>query len=387
MMSGARHVVFVHGVLGFGTGELGNVTYWGDALTATCPSSLAAPCEAVVGPLSSAHDRACELAAQIKGTVVDYGEEHASEAHHKQFGRDFCGRGLAPDWDEENPVHLVGHSLGAPTIRCLQQLLEEDSWGWGSNHRWVRSISTISGVNNGSTATYLLGADEQSGLVQEVRRSDALFWFFALYATIGKSERLKQRVTYDLKLDQWDIVPQPGDSQEDYLNRVLASDFLKGMDNALYSLTIQAALEYNRHWRTYPDTYYFSYITEKTTNTGLGVWLPTPTMDPWLLIPAAYIGQKSFSNLPLPDADAQDWRPNDGLVPTYSQMFPRISGDHPVGIAFTRDTPTEALEPGCWNYEWEHNVDHLDICILPQANQRAWCQEFYSRLLDRLGTL
>jgi hypothetical protein len=168
---------------------------------------------------------------------------------------------------------------------------------------------------------------------------------------------------------------------------VLASDFLKGADNAIYSLTIQAALDYNQQWHTYPDTYYFSYVTEKTYHTSLGVWLPSLTMDPWLLIPSVYIGQKSFNNLPLPDAGAQDWRQNDGLVPTYSQMFPRISGDHPVGIAFTKDTPLEAFEPGCWNYEWEHNVDHLDICILPQPNQRAWCQEFYTLLLNRLGTL
>ncbi len=167
-MTNNQPIVFVHGLFGFGPRELGPLNYWGSAFKVKSP--IEDRHEASVGPLSSAHDRACELAAQIKGTRVDYGEEHAAEAGHQRYGKSYVGKGFVDDWSESRPVHLVGHSLGSPTIRCLQNLLEEDHWDWGSNHRWVASINTISGVSNGSTLAYHFGADELTGLLKPESR-------------------------------------------------------------------------------------------------------------------------------------------------------------------------------------------------------------------------
>lgn len=84
---------------------------------------------ASIGPLSSLHDRACELFYSLRGGRVDYGAEHAQTHGHGQFGRD-CGKGKYPEWGEVNPstgrvynAHFMGHSLGGPTIYKLQQLL------------------------------------------------------------------------------------------------------------------------------------------------------------------------------------------------------------------------------------------------------------------------
>ena len=80
----SRNLVFVHGIFGWGPGELGPLSYWGEALRLFDPAFTVS--EAKVGPVSSFHDRACELFAQIRGeATVDYGEEHSKAAGHARF--------------------------------------------------------------------------------------------------------------------------------------------------------------------------------------------------------------------------------------------------------------------------------------------------------------
>lgn len=33
--------------------------------------------------------------------------------------------GHYPDWDEDHPIHFVGHSAGAQVVRVLQQMLAD----------------------------------------------------------------------------------------------------------------------------------------------------------------------------------------------------------------------------------------------------------------------
>jgi triacylglycerol lipase len=54
---------------------------------------------ASMGPISSNWDRACELYAQIKGTVVDYGQAHSAKYGHARYGKDYRGKGFYPAWD------------------------------------------------------------------------------------------------------------------------------------------------------------------------------------------------------------------------------------------------------------------------------------------------
>lgn len=384
-MANNHPVVLVHGLLGWGPKELGGVPYWGSALVV--PAKLKRH-QASVGPLGSAHDRACELAAQIKGTRVDYGLQHATKEGHAQFGTDYSHKpGFVPGWSARKPVHLVGHSLGSPTVRCLQHLLAIDYWGWGSNAQWVASISTISGVSNGSTGVYLLGANEQTGLLTRETMTSALFGMIELF---GAASGGIFDAIYDFDLAYWGLLRGPDESLLAYLQRVVDSRFWIGKDNASYSLTLQGAYTDNQIWKTDPNTHYFSYVTEQTTRGFLSNFCyPDPLMNPALLPLSAYIGKKQFAQppIPTPNFNSADWWENDGAVPSYSQLYPHISGDHPVGGEMRGDTPADAFMKGHWYYQWERNIDHLDICVTPQLNQIGWQRRFYIALFARLAAL
>lgn len=110
--------VYIHGMFGFGQDRpLFNIFpwYWPiHAIEAANPSTNGnRNIFVTVGSLASNYDRACEVYAQLKGGTVDYGYEHASENGHGQFGKTY--KGIFPEWDEQHPIHLIGHSLGSTT--------------------------------------------------------------------------------------------------------------------------------------------------------------------------------------------------------------------------------------------------------------------------------
>lgn len=378
-MSSDTPVIFCHGLLGWGPAELGGFPYWGTAPVVKSPLPRYF---ASVGPVSSVHDRACELAFQIRGGRVDYGETHAAAAGHERFGRSYSDDvAFHPAWSAGEPVHLVGHSMGAPTIWMLQQLLAEDYFGWGSGAGWVKSISTVSGVLNGSTATYFLGCSEETGLVVEGGAADLLTR--AVETAIRLTGDLFDRV-YDFDLDHWGLRCDPREGLRQQLARVARSPMFRGTDNAAYSLTIQGMLEQTARCRTHPGTWYFSHATEQTIEGYLtGQHYPEPGMNPFAIPTALYIGTRRFERPLYPGFNSEDWWHNDGLVSVYSQVYPRIAGEHAVGGEIgDRDD----FEPGRWYYE-VLRFDHIDIVALPEAGRIGDQVRFYRNLFDRLARL
>lgn len=379
-MANGFPVILVHGLFGWGPGEVADFPYWGTARSVPCPLPRR---EASVGPISSLHDRACELAFQLKGGRVDYGARHAARAGHDRYGRTYDGDAvLHPTWSARQPVHLVGHSMGAPTIVLLQQLLEEDAFGWGSSHRWIASISSISGVLNGSTATYFLGCSERTGRLRPDTVGDYLA--HAVELTLRATGSLFDRF-YDFDLDHWGLGTHDGEPLDAYVARIASSPMFLGKDNAAYSVTIQGLLEQNARCGTYRGTYYFAYATEQTFDGLLtGHHYPEPDMNPFLVPTAFYQGRKRFDRPFYPGFRSEDWWPNDGLVSVYSQLFPRTAGHHRVGgvigdaISFRR---------GRWYHQVLDDVDHIDIVALPQLDQIGRQKAFYRGLFARLAAL
>lgn len=134
---------------------------------------------AAVGPVSSIHDRACELFYGLVGGTVDYGAKHAAKHGHDRYGRTFR-RGKLLDANTSVPsfpsslcppqAHFIGHSMGGITIYKMQQLLRQ---GFFDHVLWQRgmlidgrparnmilSITTISSPFRGTPLTHILGSE------------------------------------------------------------------------------------------------------------------------------------------------------------------------------------------------------------------------------------
>jgi triacylglycerol lipase len=269
---------------------------------------------------------------------------------------------------EENPVILVGHSAGAHTCLRLQRLLADDFWGWGSNANWVEAVVSVSGVLNGSTLPYMLGCDKQTG---RLRGPLGAFLgngvqIFAM-ATAGNIANI-----YDFDLDQW-IGEGHGGNLADIRSALEKSDFAKGEDNLGFDLTLQGGVKANNMTRTEPDTYYFSIVTEQTTQGPFTpCHFPDFLMNPVLAATAAYQGLiVDFDVPPIVGWGAGDlhidrWRENDGAVSSISQRFPFTAGHHPVGGEGIFDR--QPIEKGKWYFEKAEkstgrSFDHLDVVI------------------------
>ncbi len=387
----ARTIVFIHGMGGWGPEDLGGrYPYWGDALR-----QLGEPFdvhEAKCGPISSLHDRACEVFAQIKGARIDYGEAHSNEMGHARFSRDFTRRGFLPIWSAQNPVVLVGHSAGAPTALLLQKLLAEDFWGVGSNAHWVEGIVSIAGALNGSTLAYNLCNDETGRL--QARPSAVVGAGLALLARVL---RIGSPPLFDLHLDQW-IGPDASDRSA--FGRFAASD-----DNLLHDMTLHGARRTLERCATFDESYYLSLVACATTPQRRLPFLPMVERPDLAMIVRQPFGglymchRGEFAEPPIDgwgegELTMEQWRANDGAVNTISQRYPFLAGEHPVGGEGVFSNMR--LAPGSWFYEnledaTGRKFDHLDPVhggpLRTSAAQREAHRKLYRDLHARLLSL
>ena len=105
---------------------------------------------------------------------------------------------------------------------------------------------------------------------------------------------------------------------------------------------------------------------------------------PFAIPTSLYIGKKQFDRDHFyPGFRSSDWWHNDGLVSVYSQVYPRISGDHPVGGEIGSRTH---FRPGEWYHELL-NLDHIDIVAIPEPGKIGAQARFYRQLFERLAAL
>ncbi|HET8694477.1 MAG TPA: RICIN domain-containing protein [Aquabacterium sp.] len=344
-------IVLLHGFAGWGRDELFGLKYWGGGWSGKGDlqeylKSLGYNVVTLsVGPISSNWDRAVEAYYQLKGGCVDYGATHSSTYGHKEAGR--CYTALLTNWDDTHKIHIIAHSQGGQTARVLLKLLRDGKTGEGSapifqgGKNWIRSITTLSTPHDGTTLTAFVNP---LGITEKI--VTAAYRLGGLVSGDG--------AIYDLKLDQWSLTRNPGESWYDYNTRVTNNATWRNtLDNSLYDLSPDGASKIYGGNITYPDVYYFSLTTRSTYK---GFWdgkqhALLSTFTPF--IPQSeYMGQYTRNETGHTVIDSSWWA-NDSVVNSRSMAAPSGAPKQAYN-----GTPVKGVwqDLGTWD-GW----DHLDI--------------------------
>jgi pimeloyl-ACP methyl ester carboxylesterase len=110
-------------------------------------------------PTGSLHDRVCEVFYELVGGTTDYGSEHANYHKHDRFGRKY-EKGKYPKWSAQNPITVIGHSLGGNTAWLLQNYLALGRFpGYATDASWIAGIVCVNSPLNGALQVYGKGED------------------------------------------------------------------------------------------------------------------------------------------------------------------------------------------------------------------------------------
>ena len=351
--------IFVHGLSGWGRYDkvYRFVPYWGtrsgDLMEYLGEAGYR--CHAAsVDPIGSAWDRACELYAQLTGSVVDYGAEHSARCNHERFGTDYSGNPLIPDWNAGGKIVLLGHSFGGATVRLFAEILANGSaaeqaaspddlspFFLGGQGDRLHALVTLTAPTNGTTA-YDLWDDPA---------------FDPASVKIPKSELLMGKL-FD------------GGSGKERDERI-EDDF------AAYDMHIDNALALNATIETRPDVYYFAVPCSATYPGKDGTQVPKTTwMEGMFRKTSRYMG--AYSGITAGGVVIDDsWKENDGLVNT-------VSSYAPIGAPAQAFDPGN-IQPGVWNEMPVFQGDHMSI--IGGMTIKKDIRPFYLDLLQMIDAL
>ena len=310
--------VFIHGLYGWGEGDKLDssaiLPYWGrgDKNLMTHLQRLGYEVYyPSLGPFNSAWDRACILWAYLFGGTVDYGKVHSEKFHHARYGATF-EHGVLEDLgktEKHKKMNLFGHSFGGATVKEVVNLFtqgsEEERQGTpadelsplflGGHDHLLHCVTTLSGVNNGTTAGTLTA---KSGI------TIAAVFGIMFMNSVEQKTLLKKYYDFDLK--QW------GDSP---LGSALKYAMNTGEDNIGGELRVEVVQEkINPRQVISPHAYYFAQRAYKTHGDLLGKQIPS-LMSPMCFYPAMLLGQyRPHSLKKYGVRDDKNWLRNDGYV-------------------------------------------------------------------------
>lgn len=309
--------IFIHGMNGYGENceKYADTPNWGGTPEKDLMKNLRSKGYEVyapsVGPMSSCWDRACELFAQLTGTVVDYGEAHSKKYGHNRYGRDYSGEAtMGTPWDVESKINIVAHSLGGPTLRVFVSLLaygdadeiavsgdEISPLFEGGHEASINAAVTLAAPHNG---TPLADAGMKTGLVKPLAVVVALF--------------AKKQVNGFYMLEHWNVYDKNGfPSIKNALK--FASD-----DNGLVDITLKGAAAITEKYKLPESVLYLSYYASMTKQGIFGHQIGTKAEGVYTLTAelVSISADLHYDGV----APGKEWEENDGLVPVISAKYP-----------------------------------------------------------------
>lgn len=336
--------VLVHGMMGWGENDIcqNEQSYWGfadgvDAVEYLRSLGLEA-CAPSVGKMSSAWDRACELYAQLAGTVVDYGAAHSEKFGHARYGRDYTDRPImGKAWDCKSCINLITHSFGGPTANVFTSILE-----YGVPEEVEADPDGCSEFFRGGHAGAVYACIECEPPSNGSQDADFLCdvpgsaFLVAFFANLLGTQTLPKM---DFMFDQWGLNADPAMGERACFNPMGIMKLAVTKDHGGYDMTIKGSRELNERFPLAKNTYYFSYAACLTGENYLGIQTATEMN---VLAPVANLTSLLANRYYLRSGwIGNEWAANDGLVPVVSALYP-FNAQH------EDYTSSENCVPGTW---------------------------------------
>ncbi|MBR2410792.1 MAG: hypothetical protein IKB08_03610 [Clostridia bacterium] len=386
--------VFVHGMGGWGAyEENAPMPYWGgmgfDGLKMSSSDTNIVDIlnsygvetyEASVGPFSSAWDRACELYAQLTGTVVDYGEAHSKEHNHERYGYSYEGKALmGENWDLTTPINIMGHSFGGPTVRLFASLMyygdeaemaatgEETSPLFKGGHDVIHSCTTFSSPNDGTPIADFLVDLKLIALIA--------FAGNLLGTLFGDNVMM-----WSLRFGHFGITPPEGQDRAKFSIRNIVN-FYNANDNCGYDMTIDGARKLNEKINVAPNTYYYSYTAIATKENALGMQqLQTASLFSFSSLVLSLYEGKTLDGVEM----TKEWAISDGIVPYASAKCPMKDLDTAKSYSEAMANGEEIL-PGRW-YMMDPLMDFQHASYMGTIGWPTSVEDFYTSYINMVNS-
>ncbi len=385
--------IFVHGMGGWGAyEENAPMPYWGglsfdglqmitgDTNIVDILNSYGVETyEASVGPFSSAWDRACELYAQLTGTVVDYGAAHSEAHNHDRYGYSYEGKALmGENWDLETPLNIMGHSFGGPTVRLFASLLyhgnadevaatgAETSPLFTGGHDVIHSCTTFSSPNDGTPiADFLV----------DLKLISLIGFFGNLIGVIFGDEVMM----WHLRFGQFGLTAKEGEDRARFdIGNIV--NFCNSDDNCGYDMTIDGAKVLNEKIELCPNTYYYSYTAIATEENLVGMQkLNTPSLFLFSNFILSASEGKTIDGVEM----TKEWAISDGIVPFASAKCPMK--DAATAKSYSEAIANgEEIETGRW-YMMDPLMDFQHASFMGTIGWPTSVEDFYTDFINTVN--